>query len=135
MSITPITKKREVYSDFYMDLFQSPVNDDLARKLNEESVKQSIKNLILTDKGERLFQPHLGSDIRKSLFDNITQSALLDIKEQVTDVIQNYEPRATVIEIKVTSIPDENAVTVSISFYVINIETPVNLDVTLTRVR
>ena len=71
-TITPRTRFEAVYSDFHKDLSPIPGRGDIARRLNENSVREAIKNLILTDKGERLFQPNLGSDIRASLFENVT---------------------------------------------------------------
>lgn len=53
--LTPIKVKREVYSDFTMDMFRNPVSNDLARRTNENAVKEAVKNLILTDRGERHF--------------------------------------------------------------------------------
>lgn len=135
MAITPITKKREIYSDFRMDFLLSPVNDDLARKNNEEAVKESIRNLLLTDRGERLFQPLLGGNIRQFLFENITPATLIMIREAVRDTIKNFEPRCSLIDVDVITNNDKNYVTIVVTFYIINIETPVTLNVTLDRVR
>ena len=63
-TITPLTRKREIHSDFHKDLALLPGRNDIARRVNENSVKEAIKNILLTDRGERLFQPLVGSDIR-----------------------------------------------------------------------
>lgn len=135
MRKTPITTKKEIYSDFYKDFTQNPVSLDLARKTNVEAVKESIKNLILTDQGERLFQPTLGTKVRALLFDNLTPDLIISIRELVKDTITNYEPRAELIDVDVTSAIDSNDVKITIIFTVINIEEPIALAVTLTRVR
>ena len=63
------TKPVEYFSDFLNNMDVHPVNKSLGRVINEEAVKQSLKNLILTNSGERLFQPTIGSDVYKSLFE------------------------------------------------------------------
>ena len=45
--ITPITKKQELYADFFMNLDENPVSEDLARKTNEEAVKEAESNASL----------------------------------------------------------------------------------------
>lgn len=133
--VTPITKKQELYSDFFMNLDENPVSFDLARKTNEEAVKQSIKNLLLTDKGERPFQPNLGCNIRQMLFDNITPDTIIVMRELIRDTLEAYEPRATIIGVDVTSAIDDNSVNVVVVFKVINSSEPVTLVTSLTRVR
>jgi phage baseplate assembly protein W len=134
--LTPISKRRsDIYTDFHKDLTQSPVNFDLARKTDEEAVKESIRNLILTDRGERLFQPQIGSDIRKMLFDNVTPANIQFSKELIRNVINNYEPRANLISVDVYDGIDTLYLQIIITFNIINKIEPIVLTVTLDRVR
>lgn len=133
--LTPITKKRVLYSDFDKDLTIHPVSNDVSRKLNEEAIKESIRNLILTDRGERPFQPNVGSSVRAMLFENLTQSTISTIKAMVTETIETYEPRCQLIGVDVTALIDSNDLTVSIVFATRNAEDPVRLDLVLNRVR
>lgn len=128
-------KTVELYSDFPMTMDPNPVSEDLTRITDEEAIKQSIRNLLLTDRGERLFQPNLGSDLRALLFENITADTLILIQEKVKDTIDNYEPRCNLISVDATSGIDTNEVRVRILFNVINITQPIELNVTLSRVR
>ena len=66
---TQVGKKQEFYSDFMNNFVKHPVNNSLARLTNEESVKQSIRNLILTNVGERMFEPDVGSTVNNALFE------------------------------------------------------------------
>jgi uncharacterized protein len=134
-TVSPLRKKRILYSDFHKDLTVNPLSSDLALKTNEESIKESFKNLILTDRGERLFQPSLGSDVRASLFENVTPVALKILEERVRDVINNYEPRVSVIDVDVTSLYDENRVKIIIYFYIKNNENPLSTTVFIERIR
>jgi phage baseplate assembly protein W len=134
-TVSPLRKKRVIYSDFHKNLTVNPISGDLALKVNEESIKESLKNLILTDRGERLFQPNLGSDVRASLFENATPVTLKILEERVRDVINNFEPRVSLIDVDVTSLYDDNRVQVTIYFYVKNREEPLSVDVFIERVR
>lgn len=134
--LTPTTRRKsDVYSDFHKDMTQSPINFDLARKVDEEAVKESIRNLILTDRGERLFQPDIGSDIRKMLFENINSATVEVIKNLVRTTIRNYEPRANLIGVDVLTTIDSLQVDIIITFNIINRIEPIVFAVTLDRVR
>lgn len=127
--------RTNVYSDLFTNFDQHPITDDVAIKTNEEAVKQAIRNLIQTNKGERLYQPNLGGDIRRLLFENTTPQTLLLMREIISEAIRKYEPRANLIDVVVSPNEDQNAVAVSITFNVINRQEPVSLNVILDRVR
>ena len=95
---TPKSKKITIYQDFKKDLEISPLSSDLTLHKDEDAVKESIKNLILTDRGERLMQPDLGGNISAMLFENITPSTLKLIEDNVRTTITLYEPRAELQE-------------------------------------
>lgn len=133
--VSPVRKRQSLFSDFHKDLTQNPISEDLAVKRDEEAVKEAIKNLILTDRGERLMQPLLGSNIRSMLFENNTPSTIKIIQELIKETIQTYEPRATLLDVIVQSSLDESTVEVGIYFYINNVEQPITLTVFLERTR
>jgi len=135
MAITPITKKREYYSDLDKALTLNPVTNDVARKINENAVKESITNLILTNRGDRPFQPELGCDIRSQLFESITQDTLDTIKIMISETLDAYEPRADILGIDVGGRIDSNELSVTITFVVINSDEPTTLEIILNRIR
>ena len=67
-AITPQTNTEEFYSDFQTNFTIHPIKKDLTRLVNEDSVKRSIKNILLTNYYERRFRPRFGANIRKYLF-------------------------------------------------------------------
>jgi len=134
-SQSPLRKKSILYSDFHMDLSINPITEDLALKTNEEAIKESLRNIILTDRGERLFQPNLGSDVRASLFENANPVSLKILEERVRDAIDNFEPRVSVIDVDLLSIYDDNTVQITIQFYIRNREDPLQLSMFIERVR
>lgn len=133
--ISPRAKKISLNSDFHKDIRISPVSKDIALLKDEDAVKESIKNLILTDRGERLMQPYIGGNIRAMLFENLTPGTLKLIEDRVTSTITTYEPRAQLIDVAVSSDPDNGQVFVKITFYVRQVEQPIELDVILQRNR
>jgi len=133
--LSPRQKKISLYSDIYKDLTQNPTTGDLALRRDEEAVKESIKNLILTDKGERLMQPLIGGNIRAMLFENLTPAVLKMIEQQIATTIEEYEPRAELIDVEVKSTIDDNKVEATIRFYITNIAQPIQFNVFLERIR
>ena len=113
----------------------SPISKDLALLKDEDAVKQSIRNLILTDPGERLMQPFIGGGVRALLFENITPGVLKNIEIKCRTTIETYEPRAELINVTASSRYDDNIVNVLIEFYIKNVNRPIALDLILERIR
>ena len=112
-----------------------PTTGDLLIKTNEDAVKQSIRNILDTNKYERLFKPTFGGSINRFLFepaDGITENLLRDAIRQS---IENYEPRANLLDIIVASDQQKKSFNVTIRFTTINIQEPITLTVILERVR
>ena len=124
-----------IYSDFDNQFITNPITKSLNKKVNRDAVKQSVKNLILTDFGERLFDADIGCSIRGYLFDPFTAYLQDQIKEAVFNTIRNYEPRANVIDCLVEDRIDLNAISITVAFEVNNDAEAVVLDVILERVR
>ena len=132
---TNTNRMDEIYSDFFTDLNPHPDSKDLVRYANENAVKKSIKNLMLTNKLERLFQPNLGSNISKFLFEPMIGATAIALKQSIVETIINHEPRCKLLDVRVD--PDEvnNAYNVTIVFMIINKQDPISLDISLYRVR
>lgn len=123
------------YSDFNTSLAVNSTTGDLSLKLNEFDVAQSIKNLILTDKLERPMQPTIGCDIRRSLFENFSPQTITVAKQQIAETIGQYEPRAELINIEATPDQDNNALSLTITFSLLNSDVEQTLGLVLERVR
>ena len=135
MSLTPRTRSQEFFSDFTRNLEQVPGRKDVSRVVNENAVKESIRNLVLTNRGERLFQPNIGCDIQGSLFENIDANTILILKENIKSTIRTYEPRCNLRDVEVSGNIDTNELRVKIVFSVINTTTTSSLTIDLSRVR
>ena len=133
--VTTAVRSNIIYSDFRDDFMGHPVYLDLARVTNEDAVKQSIKNILLTDPFERFTDPAFGAGLESYLFENVSPFTELDIKNAIATAINNYEPRANVIDIIVTAIPDQHVYAATIIFSIISNPYPITLNVILTRTR
>jgi phage baseplate assembly protein W len=113
-----------------------PQNKRLAKYANEEAVKRSIRNLILTEKYDRMFQPEIGTRIGGLLFENMSDTITDQLKKTIDETIHTYEPRARVLDIIIQANESRNSYDVYIYFEVINSAAdPVTLNLTLYRVR
>jgi phage baseplate assembly protein W len=134
--VTPRTRKIEtVYADFHKDLTTNPFSNDLALKTDEEAIKESLKNIILMDKGEKLFQPSFGGNIKAMLFELNSPATIKLIQEQLKSTINNYEPRVELISVEVYSLIDDNRVAIKIIYALRNREEPIQVEFILERVR
>ena len=95
----------ETFKDLSITFKKHPVSDDLVVVKDKAAIVQAITALLLTNKGERPFQPDLGCDIRKSLFEPLDYATSGLIRSQILDVLGKYEPRIEVDDIRVS--PDE----------------------------
>lgn len=132
---TSANRPKEIYSDFLTNFNAHPNTGALLKRSDEEAVKRSIRNLMLTDTGERLFRPDLGSNVRRYLFENASEVTKNGLKESIINTIKNYEPRANVVDVVVKLSNDEHSYMIDIYFNIINNPTVVVFNVQLDRVR
>lgn len=134
---TKITKR--VYADFFTQFLANPVSGQLATVVNEASVKQAVKNIVLTNQGERLYKADLGGDIYKLLFENATPTTLTLAQVKIINALQRYEPRINIISVSINeedqSAIDNNLVIINIVYRVINTEQNQNVTVAVERLR
>lgn len=123
------------YSDFYNNLNAHPQNKALVLYSNEQAVKRSVRNILSTDYTERLFNPNFGANLKRFLFEDISQITANLIKESIKESIEKFEKRARVTDVLVIPNDYNNSYEVSVFFEVINSSNPQNISLTLYRVR
>lgn len=124
-----------VYSDFLTNLNPHPDSKQIITNKNEDAIVRSIKNLILTNRFERPFQPTIGSRINAFLFENMSPQVADAIKAEVEQTITEHEPRARLIDVLVAPVEERNMYVVTVIFYTVNVEQPITFKVVLERVR
>ncbi len=130
-----MARNTRTFSDIDLNFTAHPLTGDVARKYDEESIKQSVKNLILTNNYERPFHSEIGSQIRGLLFEPVTPMLNMLLKRAIIDTITNFEPRVRLIDVLVRFSPDNNDVYVSIEYTIVNTTRPIQIDLVLKRTR
>ena len=123
------------YSDITTGFVKHTVTTDLARITNFDSVRRSVRSLILTNKYERLLDPRIGGNISALLFEPMTPDTTILLKNAIDTTIKNYEPRAIISEIQVIPDYDRNAYYVSITFSLKYLTQQTTLELFLDRIR
>lgn len=133
---TETIKQRVIFSDIESSFkFNDTTKYDLTSVVNEDSVKESIRNILFTNRGERFFNPSFGSDLKYILFELSSPATEKVLEDLITTAINNYEPRANVLDVTVSSEDDQHLITATIIFSVINREQPIVFDLILNRIR
>jgi len=132
---TTTTQIATGFSDLDLNFIMHPVKKDINRHTNETAVVNSIKNLILTNHYEKPFQPDIGSNVRRILFENMDTITATTLQNEIAQTIKNYEPRVNITKIQVTADYENNGFTVHMEFYVINKTNPVTINFFLERIR
>jgi phage baseplate assembly protein W len=120
-----VTRTR-LYSDIDLSLdariapLYSEGDGDILRKTDAASVKQAVKNLLLTNRFEKPYDPNFGGDLNDLLFELADPSTGDEIADRVVDAIETYEPRAKILDLKVVATPDYNSVSVVLEFRIVN---------------
>ena len=149
-------RSTNIHKDLNLYFTKHPVSSDVTKVTDVQAVKRSIRNLVLTKKGERLFHPEIGSDVASSLFETITPVGEVELENSIRDVIGIYEPRAQVTYVSTidpltigsssngeksmlgagSTYLDANALSVSIHFTLLNSPNEIHqIDVLLEKVR
>ncbi len=132
-TVTPLRSER--YSDFYNNLSKNFGTKDIARLTNEESVINSLKNIILTRKGERVFQPDFGCNLSGLLFENFSRFTSDAIATEIRTAVENFEPRVRTIKVKVSESQDNHSIDIQLFFTTINNPEELSISFLLSRIR
>ena len=81
-----------------------------------ESTKTNLTNLLLTEKGERMFQPNLGVNLRKNLFNPMTSESLIGLQEDVIEQVAIWLPFLDIKEVLINPNPDNNTINIEIQY-------------------
>ncbi|MGA1046747.1 MAG: GPW/gp25 family protein [Minisyncoccia bacterium] len=121
----PVERISKGFKDISMTLQVSPLTYDVLTLTNETAIARAVRNLVLTNPGERFFNPNVGSEISRSLFENIDPISASVIKSQIEDTIKNYEPRVELIEVEVSPNYDNNEFNVTVRYEIVGIDVPI----------
>ena len=100
----------------------NPLNDDLIVLKNANAIARSIRNLIFTNRGDKPFNPFLGSRVSEMLFDPMDQISSVSVRSEIERTINSFEPRVKLEKVTVTPDYDGNQYDVVLKYQIIGID-------------
>ena len=120
----PLERVSQGFKDISMTFQSNPLTSDLIALKNENAIARSIRNIVFTIPGEKFFNESFGSNINRSLFDNIDELSALVIKDQITESIENFEPRVDAVKVVTSPDFDNNSFDVVLTYEIIGADIP-----------
>jgi phage baseplate assembly protein W len=112
------------FKDISLSFEPHPVTKDLPVLSNERAIARSVRNLVETIPTERFFNPLLGSNVRRSLFEFVDYGTAGIIEDQIRTTINNFETRVDNVVVNVDARPDDNSFEVTVIFNIIGEDFP-----------
>ncbi len=85
-----------------------------------DQTKSNLINYLLTNKGERVFNPEFGADLRNLLFQNIADSTTEELENRIQNDINNFFPQIAIKQIQFINQPDLNQINFTLSYTIAN---------------
>ena len=124
------------FRDVNISFKKHPVTDDVVVAKDAAAIKQAIGNLLLTNRGERMFKPDYGSDLRRFLFEPMSAITAGQITQSVRYTISTFEPRVQLLTTETNPNYDDNGFDVEITYKILGSDIPpVAVEFFLSRTR
>ena len=120
----PLERVSQGFKDISMTFQSNPLNSDLIALKNENAIARSVRNIVFTLPGEKFFNENFGSRVSRSLFENIDEISASIINDEITNSINNFESRVSLIDVQTTPNYDNNAFDVIITYRIIGADVP-----------
>ena len=106
------------FKELSISFTRNKITNDLLVKKQDAAVKQAVINILMTKKGERLFDSEYGSDVPTYLFDQLDYGTAGNIEGAIRQCLITYEPRIRIQEIEVLPDFDQNGFEVHLAFVI-----------------
>jgi phage baseplate assembly protein W len=130
-----MARNTRTFTDLDLNFLAHPVTKDVTTKTDEQAIKASIRNLILTSNYEKPFHPEIGSPIKSLLFEPASPILSVLIEKAIHQTVDNYEPRVRLTNVTANLSPDSNSVYVTVEFVIVNTSVPQTVNLILNRTR
>jgi phage baseplate assembly protein W len=121
------------FDDLLISMKKNAFTDDVSTVKNDNAIKQSIKNLVLTTPGEKHFQPNVGSRVFNLLFEPLDAFTADAVKDEVINTINQYEPRVELTDVAVVPIEQGNKLSITIEYRIVGLPVVETIDFVLQR--
>tara|TARA_B110000285_G_C15043661_1_gene573139 strand:+ start:264 stop:680 length:417 start_codon:yes stop_codon:yes gene_type:complete len=123
-AISNIRARTKPYSDFDFPFKKHPVTGDVPIKRDVEAVKQSVRNILLTRRGEKFFDPDFGGSLTEFLFENFDPIVKAEMEMRIINTLKNHEPRVRVLNVEIEDMSYRNALSLKLE---VQIKSPENM--------
>ncbi len=133
MSFIQIKQTNKKFIDLDLTFNRHPISGDVSRRVNENAIITSVKNLIMTRTYDRLFHPEISSHIGSLLFEQMTPATIDTLKKAILYVIENFEPRVIMQLVEVNPYTDANRIEITLVFKIVGSEDTITTNFFLKR--
>jgi len=130
-----VVSRKKGWADLNLKLTRHPIRKDVIPLRDDEAIKNSVKNLILTNFFERPFQPQVGANLRGLLFEPADAITKYELSDGIKQVLIDYEPRIRVSRVAIEDQSDRNAYRITVSFQIIEMDLNTEVEIVLQRLR
>jgi len=131
-----ISSRKKPYADFDFSFLKHPVTGDVPIKRDVEAVKQSVRNILLTRRGEKFFDPDFGGSLTEFLFENFDPIVKADMEQRIIGTLRNYEPRVKVLDVRIEDLSYRNALSLNLEVQILSPEdVTTNIEFIIERLR
>ena len=120
----PLERVSQGFKDLSASFQSNPLNSDLIAIKNETAISRSIRNIVFTLPGEKFFEEDFGSNVSRSLFENIDSISANLIEDEIKVSINRFEPRVRLIDVETKANFDDYAYNVKIIYEIVGIDVP-----------
>tara|TARA_R110000796_G_scaffold26486_2_gene73600 strand:+ start:115 stop:522 length:408 start_codon:yes stop_codon:yes gene_type:complete len=85
-----------------------------------DQIKANMVNYLLTNRGERIFNPNFGANLRTLLFENIEDTTIESLNSVIQDSLARYFPNVVIEELQFDKDPDNNTITFTLTYQIYN---------------
>jgi len=114
--VVPLSKS---FRDIDIAFTPHPSTEDVSSKYNDQAIKQSLKNLIMTTPGERFYEPDYGCQVSRLLFEPLDAFLSDQVKNEILNTVERFDPRVLLIDVTVTPEYDQYFLFVEIVYRIV----------------
>jgi len=130
-----IVSKKKPHRDLDLSLKIHPIRKDIIPLKDDAAIKNAVKNLLVSNFYERPFQNDLGANLSGLLFEPAGVITEIQIRDNIRNVLDKYEPRIKVNNIAITDLSEKNSYKIIVNFLIKEYDTAENVEIVLRRLR
>ena len=128
-----IVSDKDSFADLDLNFTAHPVTEDIVAKKDANAIRQSVKNILLTNHYERPFKPNFGANLRAMIFEANDPIIGQRIKERIAEQIKALEPRIGKVVVGVNQ--RDNSIDIRVAYTISGSASYQEVEFSVSRVR